>query len=142
MSFVTTKVVFAADLPININAIIRQQWADDTLTLRHGLDLFSDNASMVNMAIEEQFRLNREEMENTLFASYQMNQAISIYERVYAGAYNMALFKEPISFGSMGQTEIPEYLSPWLIVLILVASVFLGYMSARIFIARKIMRTS
>jgi len=121
---------FAGDLPINIDAIGRQDWADTTLMLRFDIDLFSENARLVNLAIEEQLLLNRGETESSLFNYYQLNQSVDINYIIANAAYSFDLFPGPVSFGAMGHVEIGEEIPLWLMVAVLIVSGVVGIILA------------
>ena len=129
--------VFAVDLPINIDAIGQQEWADEILTLRLNIDLFSENAKLVNRAIEEQIRINRENAETGLFLRHQEYEPVSIEYRVRLMAGDLNLFWQPMNFGTIGQLDTEEFIPTWVIVITLLSCALIGYMLAKMIVGKR-----
>jgi len=126
------------NLPIDIAAIGRGEQAHITLSLRFiDFDLFSANSHRINEAMSEQLRLSRSTLEDGLFESFEVTQALDINEQVAHYAVNLNLFAEPASFGRIGQVDIGDEIPLWIIISVLSVCAVLGYIIARAVVSKK-----
>ena len=121
--------VHAYDLPIDITAIGRQEIQTGRVTHRIGAHLFSEESRRVNYAMAQQVQ-QRQETAQTLFATVAWNYETDAHTRVQAGASNMALFSQPVTF-TVFSTDTDTFQIPtWAIVLGLVVCAAVGFVLA------------
>jgi hypothetical protein len=130
--------VFAADLPIDINAIGHGEQTESAISLRFfEFDLFSENPRRINETMAEHLSFSRMSLEEGLFEAFEVAMAVDINEQISQAAISLNLFAEPVSFGRIGQGEVGDEIPLWVIVLVLVVCAVLGYVIARMVVSRK-----
>jgi hypothetical protein len=134
----TTDSTDSTDLPIDITAIGRGERTEALVSLRFfEMDLFSAHSQAVNDAMARQMYYNRLMMNSGLFHSFEGLRAIDINERTAYAAANLNLFAQPVSFRSIGQTDMDDAIPIWVIVSVMAVCAVLGYVFARMFVAAK-----
>ena len=126
-----TTPLYAADLPIDINAIGRQDNTNSRITLRFNTHLFTPDAQRVNEALAEQIN-RRQQTANDLFSTVSFDYSVNVYAQIAYTAGSMGLFVTPADFRHINTPTSQEPLSNWIIVAVLVACAIGGFIWALI----------
>ena len=129
-----TISAYAEDLPIDINAIGRQDARSQTT--RIGAHLFTQDAQRVNEAFAEQIR-RRQSAVYTLFTDVPQNYEIEPHAQILTAADNMALFAQPLSFSNINPQQTTDALPMWVFIPIMAICALGGFIWALMSIAKK-----
>lgn len=132
----TSTVVYAHDLPIDITAIGRQDVPTGRVTHRIGAHLFTEDAQRINDIFDQRVQ-ERQETALTLFDYAAVNYEVDSHNRVMSTAYNLALFSQPANFSTFDTAQDNTNMPTWLIVLIFAVCAAGGFMLALKSISKK-----
>lgn len=132
----------AVDLPINIDAIGHQEGYGDAITTSFKIDLFSANAKKVSEAIAEYEQRKREQTSSELFESVYVVQELDVNEQIIGAVSEIALFAQPVNYGSGTKANENTSIPTWLIILLFVICAAGGFIWAFVSSGRKRRRES
>lgn len=122
-------IIYAVDLPIDINAIGREGEQTTAFTQRIGADLFTEDAQRINEVFARRIE-QRQKSYVYLFEDIFYHYMPDMQEQILNAAINFALFDQPLNISSFGTTEAEELLPDWLIALVLAICGIIGIMLA------------
>ena len=126
--FVSPITVQAADLPIDITAIGRQDTRTTHITTRVGANLFTRDSQVVNELLTERIR-QRQAVAAYLFESVSYNYEIDPHARLLNTANYLALFAQP-SINTFTSPQSDEDIPLWIMALVLAACAVGGFIWA------------
>jgi len=113
----------ATDLPIDPEHIGQQDnTAQDAITARRRVDLFSENAHDVSNAVADQREQARNQARDGLFGEPSEQVDIDVSYETLRAAENARLFNNPAQFGTNSQTEDTSAIPLWVTIATLVAT--------------------
>jgi len=118
LSLFTLTPTQAEDLPIDINAIGRQEARDGQITTRVGAHLFTPDAQRVNEALAEQQR-QRQAAALYLFSEVPTSEDVELHTQIINAANNSALFTQPATIINFTPPPPPTPMPMWIIVLVI-----------------------
>ena len=124
------------DLPIDINAINRQQTTNTQITTRFGEHLFTENSVRVNDALAAQIQ-RRQETGIYLFNTITTNETAPPHVQLLSTSQSMALFAAPSNFDHINIPEGETPLSSVVIIVTLALCVLLGFVLSVVWRSRK-----
>ena len=136
LSAILALPVNAEDLPIDINAIGRQEVRDGLITTRIGANLFTEDAQRVNEAMAEQVR-QRQAVVQYLFTSAPENEDIEPYVLIMNAANDLALFAQPASFSNISLPQESGAIPIWAVISIITLCAAGGFIGALVSIKKK-----
>jgi len=129
-------IVYAEDLPIDINAIIRQEIRGSHTATRVGANLFTEDAQRVNYALAEQVRV-RQATASYLFTTATYNCATDPHIQLITAANSSALFAQPANFSNSNLPQNADPISMWVVIPIIALCAIGGFVWAMISGAKK-----
>jgi len=118
---------YAADLPIDITAIGRHgQEQQDAISVRRGIDLFSETSAERNQLIAERRAQEREEIINSMFTETREIYISDPFDLILQSAIDFQMFSAPFTERSFPLPEEEPGLSLWLLVPIFVVATGIG----------------
>jgi len=134
LSFFTTA--YAADLPIDITAIGRQDVPTRRILDRVGAHLFTADAQRVNDALQERV-LVRQQTYRYIFTTVNYNYDIPAHERILNSATDMALFSQPVIITTFNTHVEDSAMPTWAVIIIIAVCAIGGFVLAMRSIAKK-----
>ena len=136
-----STTIYATDLPIDITAIGRQEQASNQMiTQRIGANLFTADAQRINELLADQVR-QRQESVVYLFAEVSVSDEVDSHMQVMTLANDMALFAQPVNFGSFSTPQADDAIPIWLMVLIFILCAIGGFVFSVMYRNKKRRRT-
>lgn len=123
--------VHAEDLPIDINAIGRQDIREGQPISRVIVNLFTAESQMINEGLAERI-YRRNSIASYLFTEIPAVVYVDPNALIMDAAYNLALFSQPTSFNVMPPPPPSSQISMWFIVLIIAFGAMGGFVWALI----------
>jgi len=136
LTLCTANLAYATDLPIDINAIRRNEAREDQITTRIGAHLFTADGERVNYAMAEQMRL-RQSTAQYLFETVPPNYEIEPHTQLLNAAVNSALFAQPASFSNITPPQPAGSISIWVVIPIIALCAAGGFVWALVSGAKK-----
>ena len=128
----------AAPLPVDIEVITQPEGVETrAVTVRRGIDLFSESADEVTRAMEEQQERSREEALTGLFDPLFPTDDLTGDERLMSHVTTHGLFPDEVIFRESGEEVQGEEEPTWLFVLVLILCGIAGFVIARLSLQRK-----
>ena len=127
----------AADLPIDIDAIRRQPTTDIQLPGQFRTNLFTDDSRILTDAVEEQNRLRQESASELFSEARALYYPVDSRDRLAQTVESMALFSTPTDFSHVSMPSQEDEIPTWLIVIIIAAASFVGFLLAMIVRSKK-----
>ena len=120
---------YAAGLPIDINAIGRQDNTNTRITMRFSTHLFTADSQRANDALAQQIN-RRQQTANDLFQAAPVGDATDIHAQIAYKASSLGLFSSPAAFNHISMPASEEPLPIWVIVVVLAACALGGFIWA------------
>ena len=134
LSFITTA--HAYDLPIDIDAIGRQNPHTGRFTQRIGENLFTEDSQRINYALAYRIQ-QRQDVALTLFETVAFNDEVNPRDTVMAAASDLNLFSQPTNVTTFNTAQESTEISTWAIAGIIVVCAVIGFIWALRSIAKK-----
>ena len=131
-----TTITYAHDLPIDINAIGRQEAPASRVTHRIGANLFTEDARHVNYLLWRQVQ-QRQETALTLFEAVSYSYELSKQTRIMAVASDFDLFSHPTNFATFNVAQEINEIQTWHIIVVLFVCAIGGFVLALYSIAKR-----
>ena len=131
-----TTTAYAADLPIDINAIRRRGTIESPIATRFGGHLFTADAQRINEAMAAQIE-RRLDSASYLFSAVSYGDSIDSHTQVTIAAENAALFAQPTNFGQLNTSQSSDELPLWLIFLVCGICAIGGFVWALLYQSKK-----
>jgi len=122
-------IAHAQDLPIDINAIRRNETRAPHQATRAGIHLFSDDATRINEAQAQQIR-QRQATASYLFAAVSPNLEPDPHMQIITAASGSALFANPTSISNITPPPPTAPISMWLVIPIIAICAIVGFIWA------------
>jgi len=134
LSFITTA--YAYDLPIDIDAIGRQNLHTGRFTQRIGENLFTEDSQRINYALAYRIQ-QRQDVALTLFETVAFNDDVNPRDTVMAAASGLGLFSQPTTATTFNTVQEDTEIPTWAIAAIIAVCAIIGFALALRSIAKK-----
>ena len=142
--FLWSVPAMAEDLPIDITTIgqMDAEHRRDAVTPRHGVDLFSESAEEVDVALANQSHQLRASAADGLFGEIYSMCEFNIEQRIILVAEESDLFATPMQFRRNDSSDETSGAPIFLILFILLLCTIGGFVSAKITLRRKVQKSN
>jgi hypothetical protein len=123
--------VHAVDLPIDIGIIGQQQDAGDAITVRFGIDLFTQRSRAITEQIVEDYQKESERLTQDLFVTTsEIRPDMRNQIAAEADAFNM--FAVPINYSATATVTNDTQIQTWMMILLFGICAVAGFVLAQV----------
>ena len=132
------SVYAATDLPIDIDEVSQiEGMGTRAVTVRRGIDLFTDRSRVITNAMDTQHEVRRREAIEGLFDPLFQIEELTGDERLMERVISSGLFRERVFFREGGEAEIVDGEPILLIIILFIICGIIGFIIAKLSLGRK-----